>query len=129
MVCRGEVLSTVSQGPLADVSLIDFMRWSLLLFIGGLAGCVTMLLLLGRIKILGILRDKRTGALSPARIQSLVVTLAGAAAYLSMAITEKSGTLPDPPDWLIASLGGSQALFLGAKALSTWRKTTLGTGT
>ena len=100
------------------------MRWSLLIFMAGLAVCITALLLTGRIRMLGVLSDKRTGALSPARVQSLVITLAGAATYLSMSLTETTGRLPDPPDWLLAALGGSHALFLGAKVLSAWRRIT-----
>ena len=96
------------------------MRWSVLTFVIGLAGSVALLLLLGRIRILGVLRDKRTGGFSPSRLQSLAVTLGGAATYLGMVLSE--GKLMDPPVELVVALGGSHSLYLGAKAFSAWRR-------
>jgi hypothetical protein len=102
------------------MTVVELMRWSLMVFVLGLAGTVAVLLLIGRINVLGLLRDKNTGGFSPARLQSLTVTLAGAATYLGMALGSKSG-LPDPPPELLAALGGSHAVYLGAKVTSALR--------
>lgn len=102
------------------MDIVQFLRVSLLLFISGLAGTVAILMLFGRIRIAGVLRDKRTGVFSPARLQSTVVTLATAGTYLGLSITHDGG-LPDPPGELIGALGGSHALYLGAKVLAAWR--------
>ena len=84
-------------------------------------------LLTGGIRTAGLLRDKATGQVSPARIQLLVLTLVGAGTYLGLvleglqhaaseAALGRELSLPSPPQELFWLLGGSQAIYLGAKS-------------
>lgn len=53
--------------------------------------------------------------MSPGRVQLLVLTIMTALQYLLATIHDPSH-LPAPPSNLVTALGGSQALYLGAKA-------------
>jgi hypothetical protein len=64
-------------------------------------------------------RDPKT--FSPARLQLLIFTVVVAAQYLQAVIANpQRDALPGLPAGLVAALGGSQAVYLGGKALSTF---------
>jgi hypothetical protein len=65
----------------------------------------------------GLLRDA-DGNFSPARVQLLMVTVLTAMQYLFAALTtDDRSKMPVVPDALVGGLGGSQLVYLGAKAL------------
>ena len=56
--------------------------------------------------------------MSPARVQLLVMTLAGAWEYLTLVFTDyPSHKMPEMPNSLMAVFAGSHAVYLGSKAL------------
>ncbi|HEV3455958.1 MAG TPA: hypothetical protein VHG32_05325 [Thermoanaerobaculia bacterium] len=58
---------------------------------------------------------------SPARLQLLIFTVAVAANYLHRVIVNTDPhSLPDVPQGVINALGGSQAVYIAGKALSTY---------
>jgi len=63
--------------------LIEFVEIETWLLLGGFATVVAYQLLSGRINLAGLLEDKRTRQLDPARVQLLVTTLIVALAYLA----------------------------------------------
>jgi len=85
-------------------------------FLFALMGVVAYKMLTGRIITVGLLMNKVTGANSPARIQLLFFTLAGAVFYLGAVAMEPAG-FPDLPTELFAILGGSNLAFLGSKGV------------
>jgi hypothetical protein len=88
-------------------------RWELILVVVSFAA-VTLWKLFKSANFTGLLRasDK---TLSPGRIQLLVLTLLTAVQYL-LATLQDPSRMPSLPTGLVAALGGSQAIYLGAKA-------------
>jgi len=106
----------------------------------GLFAVVLYKIVIGTISLEGLLDTKETGklprkapagepgqeraegprqTLSPARLQLLIFTVVVAADYLH-AIIVNPRSLPALPQGVVAALGGSQAIYLGGKALSTY---------
>jgi len=98
--------------------LMTFLKYEMLFLIGALFLLVAYGLLTGRINSTGLLSTKdKEEAFSPARVQLLVATLAGAFGYLTQ-IFNNPGRLPDVPTELILTVGGSNLFFVGTKAHS-----------
>jgi hypothetical protein len=96
--------------------LIRFEVW---LVLGGFALVVAYKMLIGKINFKGLLDDKVTGGTSPGRVQLLVLTLTGAGYYLLLAAEQAdSGSLPTVPEEVLLLVGGSNLVYLGAKARS-----------
>ena len=93
--------------------LINAARWEIIFLITAL-GAVTLWRLFNDGSFVGLLRS-RDKSLSPARIQLLMVTVLTAMHYLLSTIHDPSH-LPTVPLNLVGVLGGSQSLYLGAKA-------------
>ncbi len=100
------------------------MRWYVTATIyavyGVLFAMVFMRLLRGEIRTSGMLSSDRNGAPSPERVQLLIASLFAMAAYgfdtLSQFQTVRAeARLPEPSTWLVAALGGSNALYLVSK--------------
>jgi hypothetical protein len=68
----------------------------------------------------GLLRSD-DGSLSPGRIQLLVLTVLTALQYLLMVLHDPSH-LPPISSGLVMGLGGSQSIYLGAKAWGVFGK-------
>jgi hypothetical protein len=69
-----------------------------------------------------LLRKNGSGSPSPERVQLLLATLAVSGKYLSEVFASPgSSKLPDiSPDWLYV-LGGSSAVYVAGKALTTFK--------
>jgi hypothetical protein len=64
-------------------------------------------------------RERVPGELSPARVQLLIFTVAGALYYLMLVFkADRPGEFPEIPAWLLLGLGGSHAFYLGGKLSS-----------
>jgi hypothetical protein len=94
------------------------------LLVGGLFGVVVWKITTGEISLAYLLSVKNAAGrweYSPARLQLLLFTLAVAASYLQGVIANPKGaSLPDMPPSVLAVLAGSQAVYLGGKAFSTF---------
>jgi hypothetical protein len=94
--------------------------------LAGFFGLVLYKIVVGEISLAGLLDAKLPDgqqAFSPARLQLLIFTVAVAAHYLHAAyVSPQHDTLPGLPQGVIAALAGSQAVYLGGKALSTFLK-------
>jgi hypothetical protein len=97
--------------------LSTILSYELLILLVGLGVLITYGLLTGTINMSGLLLDKTSGrAISPGRLQLLIVTLTIALYYLLMVIDSKdTGKLPDLPNEFLVALGGSHVLYLGGK--------------
>ena len=96
------------------VRALTILRYEVWFFTGGLALIVGFRLLTGRVNIKGLLNDQ-SGASSPARLQLLLITLAGAVYYAALCYQKK--TFAAVPDQLVAVLGGSNAFYVVRKFL------------
>ena len=94
-------------------SLVTMARWELIILALSF-GVVTGWKLCQTNSFSGLLRSA-DGTLSPGRIQLLVLTVMTAMQYLLSTIHDPSH-MPTIPATLVAALGGSQAVYLGAKA-------------
>ena len=103
-------------------------RW----FMGGLfcafAFFILMRLVRGEIRLDGLLRAEPGGPVSLERVQMLATTLAVLGAYLLQVTNEidvvrAQHRLPEPSEWVLAGLGGSNVFFLAIKSLKNgaWR--------
>jgi hypothetical protein len=93
--------------------LLKTARWELFILITSF-GVVTLWRLFTSADFTGLLRAS-DGTLSPARFQMLVLTVLTALQYL-LATMQDPSHLPTPPTSLVAVMGGSQLVYLGAKA-------------
>ena len=81
-------------------------------------------ILTGAINTTGLLIDKTTGGLSPARVQLCLLSLSGAFYYLMTVVdlvqtgTASDLSLPAPPKELLALVLGSNTIYITAKANS-----------
>jgi hypothetical protein len=92
------------------------VRVEILFFLICAAAIVGWKLLTGEINTRGLFDTKSGSGNSPARMQMLLATLAGAGWYLGLVISNTDPTrLPDVPDALLLLLGGSHLTYLGAK--------------
>lgn len=99
-------------------TLMTVARWEVGLFMAALAAIVVYQIVTGRINTRGLLSDKgKNGVVSfsPARLQLLMFTLATAAYLLSQVM--KLLAFPEIDPNVLVILGGSHALYLGAKSL------------
>ena len=107
-------------------SVATVLRYEVLLFLAALALIVTYQLLTGRINARRMLFAKgraavgpstrrRTGELSPSRIQLLVITI-GVAIYLLAKVVRDPGEFTEIPTGLLLLLAGSEILYLTRKA-------------
>ncbi|HVT60821.1 MAG TPA: OpgC domain-containing protein [Thermoanaerobaculia bacterium] len=88
----------------------------------GFSCVVLWRVLTGEVSLKGLLNSKAPGdrrSLSPARLQLLIISTVIAVGYLhAVIVSPRWNALPRPPGGVIAVLGGSQAVYLAAKALS-----------
>ncbi len=86
--------------------------------LAGFAGVIGHGLASGRVVTRGLLADKTSERISPARVQLLALTLAGAGYYLLLVFRslETGPALPEIPEELLALLLGSNTFYLTAKA-------------
>lgn len=88
-------------------------RWELIILVTSF-GVVTLWRFVKTAGFSGLLRSG-DGSLSPGRIQLLTLTVLTAVQYLLATIRDPSH-LPSLPVGLVAAVGGSQMVYLGAKA-------------
>ncbi len=96
-------------------TLVNVARWEAIILIAAF-GAITLWKLFQSVSFAGLIRSS-DGTISPARIQLLVLTVLTALQYLLTTIRDPSH-LPAIPTGLVMGIGGSQALYLGAKAWS-----------
>jgi len=98
-------------------TLSEVLRYEMLFLLIGLIVIIAYRLLTGGINTTGLLLDKTGGrAVSPGRLQMLIVTMSIAIYYLFIVFdNEKPGEFPDMPDQFLLALGGSHVLYLGGK--------------
>ncbi len=103
-------------------TLVKFAQFEIWFLLGGLALLVGYQMLTGKINTTGLLhdkKDKQTAGFSPARVQLLMFTLFGAGYYLLLTVNNGYPTeFPEVPQELLALVGGSNLVYLGAKARS-----------
>jgi hypothetical protein len=92
-------------------------RWELIILIASFA-VVTLWRLFKSASFAGLLRAS-DGSLSPGRIQLLTLTVLTALEYLLTTMRDPSH-LHALPSSLVGAVGGSQLLYLGAKAWSSF---------
>lgn len=93
-----------------------FVRAEIFIFLICAAAIVGWKLLTGEINTRGLFDTKSGRGNSPARVQMLLATLAGAGWYLGLVLNNPDPTrLPDVPNALLLLLGGSHLTYLGAK--------------
>lgn len=100
---------------------LEFEVWG---FLGLLAAILAYRLLTRQINLGGLLKRKNgSGSISPERVQLLLATLAFGGKYLSDVFqTPNSDKLPDvDPQWLY-TLGGSSAVYVLGKSVTTFWK-------
>ena len=96
---------------MTNLLLLLLLAWFL-----ALASVVFYRLLTGDIAIRGLLCELGGDAVSPERVQMLIGTMVALSYYVTLALsTDDPTTLPTPPVWVIALLGGSQTLYLAGK--------------
>jgi hypothetical protein len=93
--------------------LMNVAHWESLTLVVSL-GIVTLWKLFQSVSFAGLLRSS-DGTLSAGRIQLLVLTILTSLQYL-LATMHDPTHLPAIPASLVMALGGSQAVYLGAKA-------------
>ena len=93
------------------------LRYELLILLLVLIAIIAYKLLVRQINTNGLLLDKTSGrAISPGRLQMLVITLMIAVYYVFLVMdTEDTGRLPDLPNEFLIALGGSHAVYLSGK--------------
>ena len=95
--------------------LFTAARWETILLVAAF-GIITLWRLLQDGSFAGLLRSS-DGTFSPGRAQLLVLTVITAVQYLITVLQNPSHLAPIPQN-LVTALGGSQGLYLGAKAWS-----------
>lgn len=92
-----------------------FLRLEIGVLVGSLVLIAAYQMLTGHINLRGLLTESGSSEVSSARLQLLVLTLAGALYYIY--ITASAGKLPEIPQELLLLLGGSHIVYLGNKTL------------
>lgn len=104
-------------------ALLTFARYEIGFLLAALATIVVYQIVTGRINTRGLLSDKANngvGSFSVARLQLLMFTMAVAAYVLSQVVESIATGKPQFPvidPNMLVILGGSHALYLGAKSL------------
>ena len=108
-------------------TLATVLKYELLVLLTALAALLAYRMITQQINVTGLLMDKTSGrAISPGRIQMLIVTLGIAGYYLMLVVDSKNkGQLPELPNEYIVALGGSHSMFLLGKLWGRFA-TTLG---
>ena len=93
-----------------------FVRWELIGLVGALIIVVAHRLLTETINLKELLRDKKTGSTSPARVQLLMLTGSAALYYVMLVVQQLKpshpvSSLPDLPSQLLYALGASHIVF------------------
>jgi hypothetical protein len=92
--------------------------------LAGFFGIVLYKIVVGDISLAGLLDAKLPDgrrSFSPGRLQLLIFTVVVAGYYLHAVVANPHrDSLPDLPPSVVAALGGSQAVYLGGKALSAF---------
>lgn len=112
-------------------TLMMFARYEIGVLLAVLSAVVAFQILTGRINTRGLLSEKTkngVGAVSPARLQLLLFTLAAAFYLFSQVVNSIANAPPGKPiefptldaRWLLM-LGGSHSVYLGGKGLSLLR--------
>jgi hypothetical protein len=102
------------------VFLTQVARYATLGLIAGYALLIGWKLYLGEIPLRGLLESGK-GRSSPARLQMLLFTLGVAVQYVaSVWKNPRTDSLPAISPQVLAILAGSQAVYLGGKALSVY---------
>jgi hypothetical protein len=105
-------------------SLLTLAYWEGLILIGGLFGLVFCKLMTGEIVLDQLLEgdirdpnsaDGYSSYVSAGRVQSLLFTIFAALYYL-LQVVHNPKEFPTLPNGLMATLAGSQAVYLGGKA-------------
>lgn len=98
-------------------TLATVLRYEVLVLLTALAAIVAYRMITQQINVAGLLMDKTSGrAISPGRVQMLMVTLGIAGYYLMMvADTKDKGQLPELPNEYIVALGASHSVYLLGK--------------
>jgi len=91
--------------------LAQFIRIETMLILPAIGLLLFFKIATGEINLFGLITDKRTGEISPARIQSLILTFS-AAGFLLLGIPRLTGTISDLAPMVF---GGSQAIYLYSK--------------
>ena len=97
--------------------LVIFMKWEVLIFLGGLAALVALQLLTGQINTRGLFlgwKGDGTQYFSAERVQLLLFTLGAAFQFLSDVLRDPSRFPLVSESWLLV-LCGSHLLYLGGK--------------
>jgi hypothetical protein len=104
---------------LARLTLLAGGAWIL-----GVAAVVLVQIVMGRIPLTGLLDSKDAegrSSFSPARLQLLIFTVVVAARFLQAVLANPGrGSLPSLSPGVVAALGGSQTVYLGAKIFNTY---------
>lgn len=104
----------------------DTLKFALCAWFFALAMIVLFGLFTGRIETKGLLGESLGGRAAPQRVQSLMIVVASAGYYVFLALGADPPirSLPPVPDVLLASVGGSQLIYLFGKLtrLSTLRR-------
>jgi hypothetical protein len=103
--------------------LADFAAIAAGLLLAGFFGVVVFQMVSGRISLAGLLDTKGSGrrTFSPGRLQMLIATVVIAGRYLySVAVNPQQAALPTLHPAELAVLGGSQAVYLGGKAIDAY---------
>lgn len=95
-------------------ALSAFLRYELFFLLAALAVIVAYRMLTRQINMSGLLRDKVGGrAVSPGRLQMLIVTLVVAVYYVAEVLGSEK--LPELPREFMLALAGSHLVYLGGK--------------
>ncbi len=104
--------------------LADFAAIAAGLLLAGFFGVVVFQMVSGRISLAGLLDTKAPSGrrtFSPGRLQMLIATVVIAGRYLySVAVNPQQAALPTLHPAELAVLGGSQAVYLGGKAIDAY---------
>lgn len=101
-------------------TLMTVVRFEIIFLLAGLGAVVAYQIITRRINTSGLLSETRDVGFSPARLQLLMFTLGVAFYVLGKVLAyaaEGAPRFPDIDPNVLVVLGGSHALFLGAKAL------------
>jgi hypothetical protein len=104
-------------------TLMNFVRYEIEFLLAGLGAVVVFQIITGRINSQGLLTQKGKNvvrAFSPARLQLLMITLAVAFYILGKVMNSIAAGVPEFPQIdsnVLVILGGSHALYLGAKSM------------
>jgi hypothetical protein len=101
-------------------TLMTVVRYEIIFLLAAFAAVIAYQIVTGRINTRGLLSDTGNVGLSPARLQLLMLTLGVAFYVLGKVLAyaaEGAPRFPEIDPNVLVVLGGSHALYLGAKAL------------